>query len=180
MTTQQELAGKVALVTGASRNIGRAIALALADAGAAVGVNARKSKDDADKVVREIRAAGGQAEPFLADIVDPKAVNTMVEGVVKRFGRLDFLILNASMRKETPFIDMTYDEWRSLISVTLDGSFHCTKACLPHMIKAGGGAIVFNAHMIARVYLDTDATRRATRHLHLAPQLVADIAEIHR
>ncbi len=140
--TANELAGKAALVTGASRNIGRAIALSLASAGASVAVNARGSKEDADKVVQEIRAAGGQAETFMADIVDANAVKAMVEGVVKRFGRLDFLVLNASVRKETPFIDMTYDEWRSLISVTLDGSFHCTKACLPHLIKAGGGAIV--------------------------------------
>jgi len=142
MTTTTELAGKVALVTGASRNIGRSIALALADGGAAVAVNARTAKEDADKVVQEIRKAGGQAEAWIADIVDPKAVNAMVEGVVKRFGRLDFLVLNASVRKETPFIDMSFDEWRSLISVTLDGSFHCAKACLPHLIKAGGGAIV--------------------------------------
>jgi len=61
---------------------------------------------------------------------------------VKRFGRLDFLVLNASVRKETPFIDMSFDEWKSLTAVTLDGSFHCAKACLPHLIKAGGGAIV--------------------------------------
>ena len=142
MSTGNELAGKVALVTGASRNIGRAIALALASGGAAVGLNARTSKDDAEKVAGEIRARGGKAETFLADIVDAKAVQAMVEGVVQRFGRLDFLVLNASVRKETAFIDMTYDEWRSLISVTLDGSFHCVKACLPHMIKAGGGAIV--------------------------------------
>ena len=142
MTATAELAGKVALVTGASRNIGRSIALALADGGAAVAVNARTSKADADKVAQEIRKAGGQADAWIADIVDPKAVNAMVEGVVKRFGRLDFLVLNASVRKETPFIDMSFEEWRSLISVTLDGSFHCAKACLPHLIKAGGGAIV--------------------------------------
>ena len=149
MTPGNELAGKAALVTGASRNIGRAIALALAAGGAAVAVNARNSREDAEKVVQEIRAAGGQAEAFMADIVDAKAVNAMVEGAVKRFGRLDFLVLNASVRKETPFIDMTYDEWRSLISLTLDGSFNCTKACLPHMIKAGGGAIVTIGGMTA-------------------------------
>ena len=137
-----ELAGKVALVTGASRNIGRAIALALAAGGAAVAVNTRSSKEDADKVVQEIRQAGGQAETWVADIVDPKAVGAMVEGAVKRFGRLDFLVLNASVRKETPFMDMSFEEWRSLISITLDGSFHCVKACLPHLIKAGGGSIV--------------------------------------
>src|SRR5512134_2266414 len=128
MATGNELAGKVALVTGASRNIGRAIALALAAGGAAVAVNARVAREDAEKVVEEIRAAGGQAGVFMADIVDPKAVNAMVEDVVKRFGRLDILVLNASVRKETPFIDMSFDEWKSLTSITLDGSFHCTKA----------------------------------------------------
>ena len=144
-----ELAGKVALVTGASRNIGRAIALALAAGGAAVAVNSRASKEDAQKVAQEIRAAGGKAEVFMADIVDAKAVSAMVEAIVKRFGRLDLLVLNASVRKETPFIDMGFDEWKSLTAVTLDGSFHCAKACLPHMIKAGGGSIVTIGGMTA-------------------------------
>jgi 3-oxoacyl-[acyl-carrier protein] reductase len=149
MTTANELAGKVALVTGASRNIGRAIALALAAGGVAVAVNARTSREDADKVAQEIRGSGGKAEAYLADVVDPKAVNAMVEAIVKRFGRLDILVLNASVRKETPFIDMSFDEWKSLTSVTLDGSFHCAKACLPHMIKGGGGAIVTIGGMTA-------------------------------
>ena len=149
MTTAAELAGKVALVTGASRNIGRAIALSLAAGGAAVAVNARTSREEAAAVAQEIRAAGGQADAFMADIVDAKAVNAMVEAVVKRFGRLDILVLNASVRKETPFVDMSFEEWRSLISVTLDGSFHCTKACLAHLIKAGGGAIVTLGGMTA-------------------------------
>ncbi|HSC95701.1 MAG TPA: SDR family NAD(P)-dependent oxidoreductase [Burkholderiales bacterium] len=149
MAAAAELAGKVALVTGASRNIGRSIALALAAGGAAVAVNARTARADADKVAQEIRGAGGQAEVFMADIVDAKAVNAMVEGIVKRFGRLDILVLNASVRKETPFIDMGFEEWKSLTAVTLDGSFHCAKACLPHMIKAGGGAIVTIGGMTA-------------------------------
>ncbi len=144
-----ELAGKVALVTGASRNIGRAIALSLAAGGAAVAVNTRSSREDADKVAQEIRGAGGRAEAFMADIVDSKAVNAMIEGILKRFGRLDILVLNASVRKETPFIDMSFDEWKSLTAVTLDGSFHCVKACLPHLIMAGGGAIVTIGGMTA-------------------------------
>lgn len=147
--SRAELAGKVALVTGASRNIGRAIALALAAGGAAVAVNARTSREDAEKVVGEIRAAGGEAEAFLADISDGNAVNAMVEGVLRRFGRMDFLVLNASVRKETPFIEMSYEEWRRLLATTLDGAFHCTKACLPAMIKAGGGAIVTIGGMTA-------------------------------
>lgn len=149
MTTTNELAGKVALVTGASRNIGRAIALELASGGAAVAVNARASREDADKVAQEIRGSGGKAEVFMADIADAKAVNAMVESIIKRFGRVDILVLNASVRKETPFIEMSYDEWRSLLAVTLDGAFHCTKACLPSMIKSGGGAIVTIGGMTA-------------------------------
>jgi 3-oxoacyl-[acyl-carrier protein] reductase len=144
-----ELAGKAALVTGASRNIGRAIARALAAGGASVAVNARTSREDAEKVAQEIRGAGGRAEVFMADIVDAKAVNAMIDGVVKRFGRLDILVLNASVRKETPFIDMSFDEWKALTSITLDGSFHCVKACLPHMIQAGGGSIVTLGGMTA-------------------------------
>lgn len=145
----QELAGKVALVTGASRNIGRAIALALAQGGAAVAVNARTSRDDAEKVAGEIRAAGGRAEVCMADIADAGAVDAMVRAILDRFGRIDCLVLNASVRRETPFREMSFEEWRSLLAVTLDGAFHCTKACLPAMIDAGGGSIVTLGGMTA-------------------------------
>lgn len=149
MAANKELAGKVALVTGASRNIGRAIALALAEAGATVAVNARTAQADAEAVAQEIRTTGGKAAVFMADIADGDAVNAMAADIVKRFGKVDILVLNASIRKETPFIDMSFDEWRSLLSITLDGSFHCTKACLPSMIAAGGGSIVTLGGMTA-------------------------------
>lgn len=149
MTTAQELAGKVALVTGASRNIGRAIALSLAAGGAAIAVNARTSREDAGKVVQEIRAAGGQAEVYMADIADASAVKAMVDGIIKRFGRVDILVLNASVRSEKPFVEMSFDEWRVPLSITLDGAFHCAKACVPAMIKAGGGSIVTLGGMVS-------------------------------
>lgn len=139
---EKELAGKVALVTGASRNIGRATALALAAAGAGVAVNTIASREDADKVVQDIRAAGGQAELYMADIANGNAVKTMVDAIVKRFGRLDILVLNASVRSEKPFTELTYEEWRLPLSITLDGAFFCSQACIPHMLKAGGGSIV--------------------------------------
>ena len=138
----KELSGKVALVTGASRNIGRATAIALARAGAAVGVNTRASRQDAETVVQDIRAAGGAAELCMADIAEPGAVKSMVDAIVGRFKRLDILVLNASVRSEKPFTEMTYEEWRLPLSITLDGAFYCVQACLPHMLAAGGGSIV--------------------------------------
>ena len=149
MATDKELAGKVALVTGAGRNIGRATAIALAEGGAAVAVNTRKSREDAEKVAQEIRSAGGQAEVFMADIADGAAVRAMVDGVVKRFGRVDFLVLNASVRTEKPFLELGYDEWRTPLSITLDGAFYLAKACIPEMIKAGGGSIVTLGGMVS-------------------------------
>lgn len=148
-TNARELAGKVALVTGASRNIGRAIALTLAEGGAAVAVNARSSRADAERVADEIRAAGGRAEVCMADISDRAAVDAMVRAILDRFGRIDSLVLNASVRKETPFREMSFEEWRSLLAITLDGAFHCTQACLPAMIDAGGGSIVTLGGMTA-------------------------------
>ena len=138
----QELAGKVALITGAAKNIGRATALELAKAGAAVAINTRHSVDDAKKVADEIRAAGGQAEVYVADIADAKACKGMVDSVMQKFGRVDFLVLNASVRTEKPFLEMSYDEWRVPLSITLDGAFYLAQACIPSMVANGGGSIV--------------------------------------
>jgi 3-oxoacyl-[acyl-carrier protein] reductase len=137
-----ELAGKVALVTGGARNIGRAISLALASAGASVAVNTQNSREDAEAVVKAIRDGAGRAEVHMADIADAGAVKSMAEGVISRFGRIDILVLNASIRREVLFRDMTFEEWRSVMSISLDGAFHCIKACLPSMIESGGGSIV--------------------------------------
>jgi 3-oxoacyl-[acyl-carrier protein] reductase len=138
----RELNGKIALVTGGAKNIGRAISLALASAGASVAVNTQHSREDAEQLVKEIREKGGAAEVYIADIADGGAVREMGEAVIKRFGRIDILVLNASIRREVLFKDMTFEQWRTAMSITLDGSFHCIKACLPSMIAAGGGSIV--------------------------------------
>ena len=138
----KELSGKVVLITGAAKNIGRATALAFAADGATVAVNALASKAQAESLIGEIRDAGGRAGLFLADITDAAAVRAMVEGIVGQFGRIDGLVLNASYRKRTPFLEMTFEQWRQGIAPGLDGAFHCVKNCLPHMIRAGGGNIV--------------------------------------
>jgi len=139
---KNELAGKVALVTGGARNIGRAISLALAAGGAAVAVNARTSRADAEITVEMIRAAGGRAAVHLADVADEAAVAAMVAAAVGEFGRLDILVNNAAVRAESELADTTLAEWRSVLATILDGAFLCARACLPHMVRAGGGAIV--------------------------------------
>ncbi len=138
----REIAGKVAIVTGAGRNIGRAIALALADGGASVLVNVRSNRSEADSVAREIEAAGGKAAVHIGDVADPKAVQAMADAAVKQFGRIDILVNNAALRRERSFAEMDYAEWREILDVALDGTFHCVKACLPALQKSGQGTIV--------------------------------------
>jgi 3-oxoacyl-[acyl-carrier protein] reductase len=138
----KDIAGKVAVVTGAGRNIGRAIALTLADGGASVLVSARSNRAEADGVAREIEAAGGKAAVHLGDVADPKAVQAMADAAVKHFGRIDILVNNAALRREKSFAEMDYAEWRAILDVTLDGTFHCVKACLPALQRSGQGTIV--------------------------------------
>lgn len=142
MTPGTELAGKVALVTGGARNIGRAIARSLAAGGAAVMVNANTSRAEAEQTLAMIKSAGGKAALHIADVTDAGAVAAMVDAAAREFGRLDFLVNNAAVRVETPFAEIRFEEWRRVVSVVLDGAFLCTQACLPHLIRAGGGAIV--------------------------------------
>jgi len=150
----KELDGKVAIVTGAGRNIGRAIALALAECGASIVVNARSNRAEAEAVAREIAAAGSKALVQIGDVADAAAVQAMADAAVKQFGRIDILVNNAALRREKPFGEMSYAEWREIMDVTLDGSFHCVKACLPALRQSGAGTIVniggLSAHTGAR------------------------------
>ncbi len=138
----KELTGKVAIVTGAGRNIGRAMALTLADGGAFVVVNARSNRAEAEAVAQEIEAAGGKALVHIGDIADAAAVQAMADATINRFGRIDILVNNAALRREKSFAEMSYAEWREIMDVTLDGTFHCVKACLPALRKSGAGTIV--------------------------------------
>lgn len=142
MTEPRELAGRVAIVTGAGRNIGRAIALSLAAGGADVVVNARSNVQEAESVVREIEAAGGRAVAAIGDVVDPAAVAAMAATAIIKFGRIDYLINNAAMRAERSIVDMDYAEWREVLASILDSSFHCVKACLDQLRASGAGAII--------------------------------------
>ncbi|HEY2424554.1 MAG TPA: SDR family NAD(P)-dependent oxidoreductase [Pseudolabrys sp.] len=141
MTENKELTGKVAIVTGAGRNIGRAIALALARAGASVIVNVRSNQIEAEGVVREIEAGGSKAVAVPGDIGEEKTAGALAETALKRFGRIDILVNNAALRREKPIGDMSYAEWREVMNVILDGTFRCVHACLPALKKRGGSII---------------------------------------
>jgi len=142
MSTNQELAGRVAVVTGAGRNIGRAIALALADAGAAVVANGRSNRAAVDAVAGEIEANGGKALAVIADVTDQAAVERMAAATVERFGRIDILVNNAAGRPEQVLETMLLADWRGVLATILDGAFLTVKAALPHLKKSGAGAIV--------------------------------------
>jgi len=140
--SNNELAGKVAIVTGAGRNIGRAIALALAEGGASVLVNARSNRAEGKAVAREIEVSGGKALVHIGDVADAASVQAMADAAVKHFGRIDILVNNAALRREKSFAEMSYAEWREIMDVTLDGAFHCVKACLLALRVSGTGTIV--------------------------------------
>ena len=157
MKGREDLTGRVAVVTGSGRNIGRAIALELASAGAAVVVNARASAAEAEAVADEIRKAGGRAAAKIADITDPKASAALIAAAVESFGRLDILVNNAAVRRETDFAKLDYREWREILATILDGAYLCSHAALPHLIASGSGAIVNIGGLAAH----TGSARRA-------------------
>jgi 3-oxoacyl-[acyl-carrier protein] reductase len=142
MAEQQPLAGKVAIVTGSGKNIGKCIAEALAAEGAAVVINGRGDRAIVENTAKAINQAGGKAMPFIADISNPDAVGAMVAAAVKEFGGVDIAVGNAGLRRQTPFLEISLDEWHEILSVALDGMFILAKASVPEMIKRGGGALI--------------------------------------
>ena len=141
------LHGKTALVTGASRNIGREICLRLARDGAHVCVNTRRAEEAARAVAAEIEAAGGSASLHMADVTDEAAVAAMAEAA----GPVDILVNNAAIRRHVPFLQSTLDDWREAQAVVLEGAYLCARAVLPAMQAKGWGRIVnmggVSAHM---------------------------------
>lgn len=136
------LAGKVALVTGSARRIGRESALLLAREGAHVIVHAKSSRDEIEAVAAEIRAQGGRASTALADITDESQAQGLVDEIVAARGRLDILVNNAAIRRETPFAEISLAAWREINSVIVEGAFLVTRAAIPHMVRHGFGRII--------------------------------------
>jgi len=142
MTPSAPMTGQTAIVTGASRGIGRCVALALAEAGAEVVVNYARSAEAAEAVVAEILAAGGQAYALKADVAEEDAVEAMVKNVLERSGRIDVLINNAGITRDGLLMRMKTDDWQAVINLNLTGVFLCTRAVTRTMLKQKSGRII--------------------------------------
>ena len=138
-----KLDGKVALITGSGRNIGRATTLKLAREGAHIVVNARANQSEADAVAREVRDLGVKSLAILADVAKKNEVDALAARALDEFGRIDILINNAAIRPHKPFTEVTVQDWERVRGVVLDGAFYLTQAVIPSMVKNGYGRILF-------------------------------------
>jgi len=150
-----ELEGKVSLVTGASRGIGKAIALKLASLGSRVAVNyvaiEASNKADADDVVASIGRTGGEAIAVEADVRNSEAVKAMVEQVAEKWGRIDILVNNAGINRDTLLLRMSDDAWDAVIDTNLRGAFLCTKFAVRHMMRQERGRVISLSSVVGRV-----------------------------
>jgi len=144
------LAGMSALVTGASRGIGRAVALELAASGARVAVNFRRRAEDAEAVVKEIAARGGEAFAVRADVSDLKEAEALVDEVVRRWQRLDILVNNAGITREYPLVGMEKEEWDAVVAVNLSGVFNMCRSAGKYMFPQKRGKIINMSSTTAR------------------------------
>lgn len=142
------MGGKIALVTGGVRGIGREIALKLASGGANIAVNGLVAAEEAESTLAEIRALGVEAAYTAADISKAEEAQKLVEAVLERFGRLDILVNNAGITRDNLLIRMREDEWDSVIAVNLKGTFNCTQAAAKPMMKQRQGVIVNIASVV--------------------------------
>ena len=140
--TSGELEGRVSLVTGASRGLGRAIALRLAACGSKVAINYRSSDADAAAVAREIEDGGGEAMLVPADVADAAAVRAMTREVVKKWGKIDILVNNAGITKDSLLPRMPDDTWDEVMNTNLRGAYLCTKLALRSMMEQSWGRII--------------------------------------
>lgn len=145
------LTGQVILVTGASRGIGAAIAVACAEAGADVAVGYLEHEEAAVGTVALVEEAGGKAEAYRADVTDPDQVEAMVGKALDRFGRIDGLVNNAGVMPESAALDMSVEEWRQVIDVDLTGPFLCSRAVAPTMLEHGHGSIVMVSSRLGQI-----------------------------
>lgn len=146
------LKGKVALVTGSSRGIGKAVALRFADEGADIAVNYVRNADKAEGVVKAIRSKGRRAMAVQADVAERTQVDAMVSRVLEAWGALDILVSNAGIIIDRAFVDSTAEDWRSAIETNLQGFFNVTQAVLPQMTARRWGRVIATGSIITEVF----------------------------
>ncbi|CAI8057214.1 3-oxoacyl-[acyl-carrier-protein] reductase FabG [Geodia barretti] len=138
-----KLDGRVALITGSGRNIGRATALMMAAEGANIVVNARSNRDEAEATAAAVEELGVKALPVLADVSQKDQVDAMIDAAMSTFGRIDILVNNAAIRPHKPFTELTLEDWEYVRGVVLDGSFYTTHGVIQQMVDNNFGRIVF-------------------------------------
>ncbi len=159
-----DLTGKVALITGASRGIGRGCAEQMARCGADVAINYRSHGDEADEVADVVRSLGHRASTFGADVSDRAAVDAMVEGATKELGRVDIVVANAYYSRRQPFLDLDVDDVRRTLDVTLIGAFHVAQAGARQMVQQGeGGSILFISSVLSFLPMPTSMPYNAAK-----------------
>ena len=175
-----DLTGKVALITGASRGIGRGCAEQMARCGADVAINYRSHGDEAEEVADVVRSLGHRAATFGADVSDRATVDAMVAGAARELGRVDIVVANAYYSKREPFLELNVDGVRKTLDVTLMGAFHVAQAGARQMVEQGdGGNILFISSVLSYIPFGTSMaynTAKAGMN-HMASTIAAEMAE---
>ncbi len=175
-----DLSGKVALITGASRGIGRGCAEQMARCGADVAINYRSHPDEADEVADVVRSLGGRAATFGADVSNRTAVDAMVAGAAQQLGRVDIVVANAYYSKRQPFLELDVEGVRRTLDVTLMGAFHVAQAGARQMVQqGGGGSILFISSVLSFMPFATSMPYNAAKAgmNHMANTIAAEMAE---
>jgi 3-oxoacyl-[acyl-carrier protein] reductase len=156
------LEGKVGLITGSGRNLGKQVASRFAQEGAAVVVNARSSADELEETTAELRAEGARVLPVLADVSSRGAVNDMVAQAIDAFGKIDILVLNHSVRPSMPLLEVTDEDWELVVGVNLHSTMYLLQAVLPGMVERRDGCVISVARGSGGVHAPLRAHYSAT------------------
>jgi 3-oxoacyl-[acyl-carrier protein] reductase len=158
-----DLAGRVVLVTGSSRGIGAEVAVKAAERGARIAIHCNRSEEAAEHVLQRIRDAGGEGETYAADLSDGAQAEALVREVIGSFGQIDGLVNNAGRTQVGPFLELDPDEWDAVIRTDLTAAFHTCRAAIPAMLEHGGGSIVNVASRLGQVGVTQTAAYSAAK-----------------
>ena len=179
MSEKKSLEGKVAVVTGGGRGIGRAICLALAAEGAGVAVTSTTQERNL-KVAAEINVVGGRAFACAADVTDAGEVEAMANDVLGEFGRCDILVCNAGVQRFAPFLDSDFEKWKKVLEVNVYGAYHCCKAFMPGMVERNEGRVIILSSIMGKMPVPFYTSYSVAKHglVGLTRALAAEMAAL--